>query len=302
MATFCEFLPLLCGFPGPSPETIGERAGQVNAAVGGYLAFIAPQLSGLDAFLAAVATLAGNAFGAAPWTLVIAVLGLLVWLVSRSISLTAMSVAGLLLAGGLGFWTQTMQSLSLALAGLALALAIGLPLGLLLAMTRHAQRFLRPVVSSIAAIPSLAWLAPAAILLSAGTGAGLLAVALASLPVVIVGVLRSLQSADPDALMAARAFGASPWLRFTRLRAPLAAPAFVVALAQACALSFRTAVIAALIGAPGLGTALIEAIDARNTHAILASAAAIAIVAIILSRTARDGEFRLSRRGDVHHV
>ena len=95
-------------------------------------------------------------------------------------------------------------------------------------------------------------------------------------------------SSTPTALLeAATAFGATPKQRLWKVELPYAMPQIMVGLNQTIMLSLSMVVIAALVGANGLGVPVIRALNSVNTALGFESGFIIVVVAVLLDRMLR---------------
>ena len=92
----------------------------------------------------------------------------------------------------------------------------------------------------------------------------------------------------PKPLMEAGvAFGASKWQLLTKVELPHALPTIMAGLTQCIMLSLSMVVIAALVGADGLGKPVVRALNTVNIAKGFEAGLAIVIMAILLDRTFR---------------
>jgi glycine betaine/proline transport system permease protein len=88
-------------------------------------------------------------------------------------------------------------------------------------------------------------------------------------------------------LEAATAFGATPSQRLWKVELPFAMPQIMAGLNQTIMLSLSMVVIAALVGANGLGVPVVRALNSVNTALGFESGFIIVVVAIVLDRMLR---------------
>ena len=86
----------------------------------------------------------------------VAILSLLAWQ-ARGPWWAIGAAVSLLLVAMLGIWPEAMVTLSLVLTSLAFCLAIGLPLGILLARSDRAQRWMRPFLDAMQTTPAFVY-------------------------------------------------------------------------------------------------------------------------------------------------
>ncbi|MGB3316385.1 MAG: ABC transporter permease subunit, partial [Albidovulum sp.] len=139
-------------------------------------------------------------------------------------------------------------------------------------------------------LPTFVYLIPAIIFFGLGMVPGLLATVVFVLPAPIrlthLGV-----SSTPKALTEAlTAFGATKRQVLFKAELPYAFPQIMAGLNQTIMLSLSMVVIAALVGASGLGVPVMRALQSVNTALGFESGFVIVVVAIVLDRMLRRGD------------
>jgi glycine betaine/proline transport system permease protein len=221
---------------------------------------------------------------AAPWWSVVLAVAAAAYLASRRIGLALGLALATLLLGVLGLWDAAMQTLALMLVALVAAAVLGLPLGVALARRAALRRAVLPVLDAMQTLPSFVYLVPALLLFGLGKVPALLATVVYALPPIVRLTDLGLRQADPEAVEAADAFGATPAQRLFWVELPLALPTILVGLNQACMMALSMVVVAAMIGARGLGEQVLLGIQRLDTGRALAAGLAIVALAIVLDR------------------
>ena len=116
---------------------------------------------------------------------------------------------------------------------------------------------------------------------------GLIATVIFVLPAPIRLTYLGVASTTTALLEAATAFGATPSQRLWKVELPYALPQIMAGLNQTIMLSLSMVVIAALVGANGLGVPVIRALNSVNTALGFESGFIIVVVAILLDRSLR---------------
>ena len=214
----------------------------------------------------------------------------LTWLLQRNWRVCLLVVAGLLFILNQGYWTETLQSLTLVLAACIVCMAVGVPLGIAAAHRPRLYAWMRPVLDLMQTLPTFVYLIPAIVFFGIGMVPGLLATVIFVLPAPIrltqLGI-----SSTPDSLVeAARAFGATNRQLLWKVELPSAMPQIMAGLNQTIMLSLSMVVIAALVGASGLGVPVVRALNSVNTALGFESGFVIVVVAILLDRMLRREE------------
>jgi len=270
-----------------NPLPIGEGASAFVDWLTANFTFIFDAISnGLGAFIDAVLFLL-------QWPhpfVVVAAFGAIAYAARRSIPIVIFTVAGLLLIINLGFWDDTTQTLALVLASTAVCMLIGVPLGVAAARRDWLYAGLRPVLDLMQTIPTFVYLIPALILFGLGVVPGLVATVIFALPSSIRLTRLGIASTPRQLLEAGDAFGATRLQRLFKIEIPYALPQIMAGLTQTIMLSLSMVVIAALVGAPGLGVPVLRALNSINIGQGFEAGLAIVLLAIILDRFFRIDE------------
>ncbi len=220
----------------------------------------------------------------------IAIFTALAWWLRRSIGICLFTAIGLLVIYNQGYWKETTETLALVLAATAVSMAIGIPVGIAAARRAWLYEVLRPILDLMQTIPTFVYLIPALILFGLGMVPGLIATVIFAIPAPIrltrLGIIST-----PDALTeAAVAFGATPSQVLRKVELPYAMPQIMAGLTQTIMLSLSMVVIAALVGANGLGVPVVRALNTVNIARGFEAGLCIVILAIILDRMFRTAE------------
>ncbi len=216
--------------------------------------------------------------------IVIALVALLAWRVRRSIGFAVFAAAGLLLIVNQGYWEETTETLALVLSATAVSMAVGVPLGVAAARRRWLWVAMRPVLDLMQTIPTFVYLIPALILFGLGMVPGLIATVIFAIPAPIRLTYLGVTSTPRALVEAGEAFGATRWQLLTKVELPWALPQIMAGLTQCIMLSLSMVVIAALVGADGLGVPTLRALNSVNVARGFEVGVAIVLVAIILDR------------------
>ncbi len=222
--------------------------------------------------------------------IVVAVFAAIAYAARRSIPIVIFTVAGLLLIINLGFWEETTETLALVLASTAVCMLIGVPVGVAAARREWLYAILRPILDLMQTIPTFVYLIPALILFGLGLVPGLVATVIFALPSPIRLTRLGIASTPRQLLEAGDAFGATPMQRLMTIEIPYALPQIMAGLTQTIMLSLSMVVIAALVGAPGLGVPVLRALNTINIGQGFEAGLAIVLLAIILDRFFRIDE------------
>lgn len=213
------------------------------------------------------------------------------WLLRRKVAPVALTGIGLLFIINQGYWEETTETLALVIAATAVCMLIGVPLGIAAARRKWLYSILRPVLDLMQTIPTFVYLIPALILFGLGMVPGLISTVIFAIPAP-VRLTRLGIAATPTPLKeAALAFGATKGQVLTKIELPYALPQIMAGLTQTIMLSLSMVVIAALVGADGLGVPVVRALNTVNVAKGFEAGLCIVILAIVLDRMFRtEGE------------
>ena len=201
--------------------------------------------------------------------------------------LTLFVAGGLLFVINQGYWEETTETLALVLASTMICMSIGVPLGIASAHRPWLFSALRPVLDLMQTIPTFVYLIPALVLFGLGLVPGLVATIIFALPASVRLTHLGISQTPHPLLEAGRAFGCSPRQLLVKVELPYALPQIMAGLTQTIMLSLSMVVIAALVGADGLGVPTLRALNQVNIAKGFEVGFIIVIVAIILDRLFR---------------
>lgn len=218
-----------------------------------------------------------------PWFLII-IFTLIAWWASRKWGLPVFTALGFLLIYNMGFWAATMNTLSLVIAATFMIILIGIPLGLLAAIFPKFEKVITPILDVMQTMPSFVYLIPAIPLFGLGKVSALFATLIFSLPPVIRMTCLGIKQVPEELVECADAFGSSRVQRLFKLELPLAAPTILAGINQTVMLALSMVVVAAMIGARGLGGEVWKAIQRLDVGLGFEAGIGIVIIAIFLDR------------------
>jgi glycine betaine/proline transport system permease protein len=223
-----------------------------------------------------------------PVVLVLLVVALAWWL-QKSWRLALAVAIGLLFIINQGLWQETVETLVLVVAATAVSMAIGVPIGIWAAHKPRVYRVLHPLLDLMQTMPTFVYLIPVLILFGLGIAPGLIVTVIFAMPSPIRLTYLGIISVPKPMLEAGQAFGATRRQLLWKVELPSALPTIMAGLTQCIMLSLSMVVIAALIGANGLGKPVVRALNSINIPLGVEAGLAIVIVAIILDRICRIG-------------
>ncbi len=207
------------------------------------------------------------------------------WIIQRNWRHCVLVGLGYLYIINQGYWEATTETLVLVLYSCLACMVIGVPIGIATAHRPKLFAMLQPVLDLMQTLPTPVYLIPFVVLFGLGMVPGLMATIIFVLPAVIrlthLGV-----SATPIALLeAATAFGATKRQVLWKVELPYALPQIMAALNQTIMLSLSMVVIAAFVGANGLGIPVVRALNTVNAAKGFEAGFVIVVLAIVLRTT-----------------
>jgi glycine betaine/proline transport system permease protein len=197
---------------------------------------------------------------------------------------SAFTIVTFLLAGYLGLWEDTMTTLAMVISSVFFCALVGIPLGVMAGRSDRFEMLLRPVLDAMQTTPAFVYLVPVVMLFSIGTVSGILATIVFALPPIVRLTNLGIRQVHPELIEAALAFGATPWQVLRKVQFPLALPSIMAGLNQTLMMALSMVVIAALIGAGGLGNPVVQGLNTLEIGLATIGGLAIVLLAMVLDR------------------
>ena len=248
----------------------------------------------LDTFLRAVETL----LLVLPWPVVVITLSAIAYKsVGRSVA--AFTAAALLVIGAFGLWDATMKTLALMGVSVFIALLIAIPLGILAARSRRLNSLLRPLLDAMQVMPAFVYLIPVLLFFGIARVPSVVATVIYALPPAVRMTAMGILQVPAATTEAADVFGSSSWQKLRKVQLPLAMPTILLGVNQTMMMALGIVVIAAMIGAGGLGENVLKGLQRQNVGLALEAGLAIVLIAMMFDRISA-GLARESRRAMEH--
>ena len=196
-----------------------------------------------------------------------------------------LSVSLLLACGALGMWQYTMDSIAMTLAAVLLSLAIGIPLGIWAGLSDRTLKILTPLLDLAQILPTLVYMAPIALIFMIGAASATIATMIYSIPICIRITSHAIRTLNQSPIEAAESMGSTQKQTLTKVQIPMAKQMIVLGINQTVMAAVSFVVVAALIGAPGLGKPVIEALIIRNVGQGFVAGFAVVFLAILMDRS-----------------
>ncbi len=232
---------------------------------------------------------------ATPMLVFTALLAFLAWRVAgRGVAI--FTILALSFIDMIGLWPPTMTTLAMIVTAVFFCTVIGIPLGILAARSDRFFAVVRPVLDIMQTVPSFVYLVPIVMLFGVGMVPGIIATIIFALPPIIRLTNLGIRNVREDLVEAAYAFGSTPRQVLWEVQFPLALRTIMAGLNQTLMLALSMVVIAALIGAGGLGLTVYTGLGRLDVGTATAGGVGIVLLAIILDRiTQALGEHRRVR-------
>jgi len=188
------------------------------------------------------------------------------------------------LIGFMGVWDQMIVTLSLVITAVFFCVLFGLPLGILSSRSDRFYAILRPILDIMQTTPPFVYLVPAVMLFSIGNVPGLIATIVFAMPPIIRLTNLGIRQVNDELIEAAVAFGSSRRQILWKVQFPLALPTVMAGLNQTIMLSLSMVVIAAIIGAGGLGLEVYAGLERLNIGQAFVGGIGIVLLAMVLDR------------------
>ena len=218
-----------------------------------------------------------------PWWLVIGVVALIAYRIVGP-PFSAVAVAMMLTVVVLGIFDKAMSTLALLVVATLLSVVLGVPSGILAAMSDRYNAIQRPALDMMQTMPSFVYLIPVLMLFGLGKVPAIIATVIYAVPPIIRFTNLGIRLVDTSVIEAAQAFGTTPNQLLFKVQIPLAMPTVMAGLNQTIMMALAMVVIAAIIGAKGLGVEVLNGIARLDVGRGLIGGIGIVVMAIILDR------------------
>lgn len=218
-----------------------------------------------------------------PFWVMIILFALLAWVV-RSWKFAVFTVLAFYLIAAIQMWDQAMVTLALVLVAALIAIVLSIPLGIWAAKSQTVSNVVRPILDFMQTMPPLVYLIPMVAWFGIGAVGGVVATIIFAMPPGVRFTELAIRQVDAEVVEAGHAFGSTPRRILAQIQLPLALPTIMAGINQVLMLSLSMVVLAAFIGASGLGREVIGALSRANTAQGATAGLAIVILAIYLDR------------------
>ncbi|HET7715073.1 MAG TPA: choline ABC transporter permease subunit [Bauldia sp.] len=243
-----------------------------------------------DFIILVIGSIIDGLLGFLQWFPPMVLLALLVagtYLLHRSLVLALGVLLGLLLVMNLGYWQATLETLALVLCATLVSVAIGVPTGIAAAHRPWLYTAIRPLLDLMQTIPTFVYLIPTLVLFGLGMVPGLISTVIFAIAAPIRLTHLGVSSVPKQLIEAGEAFGSTRRQLLWKVELPYALPTIMAGVTQCIMLSLSMVVIAALVGADGLGKPVVRALNTVNVSMGFEAGLAIVVLAILLDRVCK---------------
>lgn len=271
-------------------DIIQDHAIPLDQWVANFIAWVTTTFAGFFTFLTNVISSFINAFNTVLDTLpplAMVVIFVAIALLAANWKVALFTAFSFLLIDSLQLWDPAMLTVALVLSSSIVALIVGIPTGILAAQFRIVEAITQPVLDFMQTMPPFVYLIPGVVLFGLGTVPALIVTVIFAAPPAIRLTLLGIQQVSKETVEASEAFGATPWQTLIKVELPQAMPTIMAGVNQVIMLSLSMVVIAALIGASGLGENVQRALSQLDVGHGFTAGLGIVLIAIVLDRITR---------------
>ncbi|MEM7170975.1 MAG: ABC transporter permease subunit [Pseudomonadota bacterium] len=219
-----------------------------------------------------------------PWPATMALMGVIAFR-AGGWKLVAFTTASLGYMVVVGYWDESMATLSLVAVSVPLSVGLGLVIGILAFRSPKLDKVIQPTLDLMQTIPAFAYLIPILFLFGFGPVVGLIASAIYSAPPMVRNTILGLRQVPPEVLESADMSGCTPRQRFWQVEIPTALPQIMIGVNQTTMAALSMVIIAAIIGGfADIGWEVLSTMRKAQFGQSLLAGLVIALLAMMLDR------------------
>jgi len=228
-----------------------------------------------------------------PWWIVLTSITLIAWQVA-GVRISIWSLAGVYFIRMLGLWDMSMETLALVATAVLISNGIGIPIGILASRSHRIESTIKPMLDAMQTMPAFVYLIPALMFFGIGRVPGVMATVIYAFPPSVRLTNLGIRQVSSELVEAAHAFGSTPRQLLFKVQLPLALPSIMAGVNQTIMLSLSIVVLAAMIGAGGLGREVLMALGQVDIGRGFVAGFTIVLLAMVLDRITQ----ALGKKGD----
>tara|TARA_B100001057_G_scaffold437614_1_gene469546 strand:- start:238 stop:1089 length:852 start_codon:yes stop_codon:yes gene_type:complete len=203
---------------------------------------------------------------------------------TNGIKFAVFTVLSLIFIDLVDLWSEAMTTLAMIFTAVIFCMLIGIPLGIIASRSNTFEFILRPILDVMQTIPSFVYLIPVVMLFGVGLTPGVVATIVFALPPIIRLTNLGIRQVGKGFKEAGFSLGLTKFLVLLKIEIPLSLKTIMAGVNQTLMLALSMVVIAALIGAGGLGLTVYVALGRLDIGSAVVGGTGIVILAIILDR------------------
>lgn len=183
-----------------------------------------------------------------------------------------------------GQWSPSMQTLSFIMVAAPVSVLFGMALGVWAYKNKTVETVLNPLLNVAQTMPHYSYLVPIIVLFGVGDHAAALATILFATPSMVRLTLLGLKNVSPDVVDAGHMNGCSNFQMLFRVLIPTAKRDVLIGVNQVVMQCLAMTVISSFIGAQGLGSNLMIALNSLKVGTGLEIGLCIVLIAVVLDK------------------
>ncbi len=232
-----------------------------------------------------------------PWPATISVIVTIAY-VAGGWRLATFSTLALLYMVVVGYWTESMATLSLLVMSVPLSLCLGLFVGIAAYTWQSVNRVVQPALDLMQTFPTFAYLIPILFLFGFGPVVGLIASAIYAAPPMVRNVILGLQRVPPEIIESGQMSGTSRRQLLWLVRVPTALPTIMIGVNQTIMAALSMVIIASVIGSSAdIGWEVLSMMRKALFGQSFLAGIVIALLAMVIDRISRE----FAHRSPVEH-
>lgn len=185
----------------------------------------------------------------------------------------------------IGYWFESMNTLSLVAISVPMAIVIGFSFGVWGFFSKRAERVIMPMLDLFQTVPTFAYLLPILMLFGFGTVVGLIASVMYSFPPMVRNTIVGLRGVSPEVIESGLMSGATQRQLFWQVRVPSSMRQILLGVNQATMASLSMVIIASIIGGTeDIGWEVLTQIRKAQFGESLLAGLVIALMAMVIDR------------------
>lgn len=223
--------------------------------------------------------------GLIPPLVFILILAVLAFLISgKKIGLTAFVIIGLLFIRDQELWDALVNTITLVIVSSLVAIIIGVPVGVWMSKSKIAESIIKPILDFMQTMPGFVYLIPAVAFFGIGVVPGVFASVIFALPPTVRFTNLGIRQVPVELVEASDSYGTTGWQKLIKVELPIAKSTIMAGINQTVMLALSMVVIASMIGAPGLGRQVLQALQRAQVGNGFVAGVSLVILAIIMDR------------------